>query len=188
MAVHINSREATIEDLYRVFETNKAEIVNGEIRLMSPTGWLPGRASGRIYSSLDDHERATSSGRAFPDNVGFEVDLPNRKSFSPDAAWYVGAESGMRFPVGAPRFAAEVRSANDYGVQAERDMAEKRADYFAAGTLVVWDVDLQSDLVIRKYTQAGGPDQAVTVFRQGERADAEPAVPGWTMSVDELFS
>ncbi|MBC8101432.1 MAG: Uma2 family endonuclease, partial [Cytophagales bacterium] len=67
-------QEATIEDLYRVSEQSKAELVNGEIRPMSPTGWLPGRASGRIYRSLDDHERATGAGRAFPDNVGFEVD------------------------------------------------------------------------------------------------------------------
>jgi len=49
---------------------------------------------------------------------------------------------GMRFASGAPIFAVEVRSENDYGPAAERAMAAKRADYFACGTLVVWDVDL----------------------------------------------
>jgi hypothetical protein len=34
---------------------------------------------------------------------------------------------------------------------AERAMAEKRADYFAAGTLVVWDVDTLKDHVVRAY-------------------------------------
>jgi hypothetical protein len=51
------------------------------------------------------------------DNFGFLVDLPNRQSFSPDAAW----------------------------VHASR------------------------------------------IFRQGELADAEPAVPGWRFAVDDLF-
>ena len=46
----------------------------------------------------------------------------------------------MRFIEGSPDFAAEVRSENDYGDDAELEMAEKRADYFAAGTQVVWDV------------------------------------------------
>ncbi|PYS61772.1 MAG: Uma2 family endonuclease, partial [Acidobacteria bacterium] len=65
-------------------------------------------------------------------------------------------------------------------------MAAKRADYFAAGTLVVWDVDLLSPDVIKSYN-AGDPETPKT-FRRGEIADAEPAVPGWRISVDELFS
>lgn len=73
----------------------------------------------------------------------------------------------------------------DYGPAAEKAMAAKRADYFAAGTLVVWDVDLFSEDVVRKYS-ATTPDQP-TIFRKGEIADAEPAMPGWTMKVDELF-
>lgn len=42
---------ATIEDLYKV--EGKAELVNGEIVLMSPTGGVPGRAGGKIYRRLD---------------------------------------------------------------------------------------------------------------------------------------
>lgn len=64
-------------------------------------------------------------------------------------------------------------------------MADKRADYFAAGTHVVWDVDLLSDEIVRKYL-AENP-QSPLVFRRGEMADTEPAVPGWTMPVVELF-
>ena len=64
-------------------------------------------------------------------------------------------------------------------------MAKKRADYFAAGTLVVWDVDLLSDDVVRVY-RTSEPESA-TIYRRGEIAEAEPAVPGWTMAVDDLF-
>ncbi len=91
----------------------------------------------------------------------------------------------MRFFEGAPVFAVEVRSEGDYGPRAEADIAEKRADYFAAGTLVVWDVDLLADDVVRVY-RSTDPEHP-TVYRRGETAEAEPAVPGWSMAVDDLF-
>ena len=174
---------ATIEDLYKI--EGKAELVNGEIIEMPLAGEDPGFASLKIASRLLHYTEQTGRGRAFADGVGFEVDLPHRKAFSPDAAYHLGPRRGMRFAQGAPVFAVEVRSEHDYGPAAERAMQEKRADYFAAGTLVVWDVDLQSADVVKSY-KASDPETPV-VFRRGEMADAEPAVPGWRMAVDELF-
>jgi len=165
----------------------KAEIVNGEIVKMSPTGWRPGRASVRICNSLLAIEHV-AKGFASPDNVGFIVDLSNRKSFSPDAAFKLGvppSEGDLNFVQGAPDFATEIRSENDYGPAAEKAMADKRADYFAAGTKVVWDVDLLSEDVVRVYRAEKPTDP--TTYRRGQQAEAEPAVPGWTMPVDELF-
>lgn len=175
--------EATIEDLYKIKQ--KAEIVNGEIILMSPTGSLPGYAGDEIFSSLRQYGKLKNFGRAVSDNKAFVVNLPHRKSFSPDAAFYVGPDSGMKFYQGAPVFAVEVRSEGDYGPRAERAMAAKRADYFAAGTLVVWDVDLLSENVVRVYRTTN--PETPTIYRRGEIAEAEPAVPGWTMAVDDLF-
>ena len=177
---------ATIQDLYELPDHAKAELVDGELIVMSPTGFDPSRAAAEIYVSLRAYERRTKQGFALPDNAGFVVHLPNRQSFSPDAAFFIGKPSGMKFLDGAPIFAAEVRSDGDYGVNAERAMARKRADYFAAGTLVVWDVDLLHAATITSY-RADAPDQPL-VFRVGDIAHAEPAVPGWTMPVDDLFT
>ena len=178
--------EASIDDLYEV--PGKAELVNGEILLMSHTGAKPGRAALRITYRLIQHEQV-GVGYAFGDNVGFIVNLSHRRSFSPDAAWYTGDAddlSSMKFLPGAPAFAVEVRSENDYGPKAERDILDKIADYFAAGTQTVWDVDLKSPDLIRKYTPAS--PATPFVFRAGDIADAEPAVPGWTMPVDDLLA
>src|SRR5437763_8284576 len=153
---------ATIEDLYKVPDNAKAEIVNGELILISPTGDLPNRAAGAIYISLRQYEPKAKRGRAYADNAGFKVNLPHRESFSPDAAFYTGQPTGMKFLEGAPVFAVEVRSENDYGPKAERAIAEKRRDYFAAGALCVWDVDMQSPDVIKAY-HASNPD-APTIF------------------------
>lgn len=181
-------QRATMEDLYNVPDNGKAEIVNGELVRMSPTGAKPGRGALKIVISLAQHEEQHGGGYAFGDNVGFIVHLPNRDSFSPDAAWYVGAledVESMKFLEGAPAFAVEVRSENDYGPAAEVAIADKIRDYFAAGTQVVWDVDLRGNEVVKVY-RATDPDNP-TVYRRGDIAEAEPAVPGWRMPVDRLF-
>ena len=174
--------EATEEDLARV--PGKAEIVNGRIVRMSPAGGLHHEAGLEIVASLREYARATKTGRAAGDNAAFMVDLPNRKSFSPDAAYH-NRPLTKKFFQGAPLFAVEIRSRRDRGPAGELRIAEKRADYFAAGTLMVWDVDLKSEDVVRSY--AVGTPHDPTVFRRGEIASAEPAVPGWSMPVDDLF-
>ncbi|MCA1616345.1 MAG: Uma2 family endonuclease [Acidobacteria bacterium] len=135
--------EATIDGLYKV--KTKAEIVNGEIVHMSPTGNLPNYAAGEVFVSLRAYVKERKGGRAISDNAAFVVNLPHRKSFSPDAAFYVGPDPGMKF----------------------------------------FEVDLLGEDVVRSYS-ADAPDRP-RVFRRGETADAEPAVPGWSMPVNDLF-
>lgn len=175
--------QATVDDLYHV--EGKAELVNGELVRMAATGHLPNIAAGEIFASLREYRRRRRQGYVFTDNAGFLVNLPNRRSFSPDVAYFTGKPAGMKFLEGAPVFAAEVCSEDDYGPDAERAMATKRRDYFAAGTLVVWDVDLLSEDVVRVY-RASQPLEPV-IYRRGDLSEAEPAVPGWTMPVDDLF-
>jgi Uma2 family endonuclease len=179
--------DAVIEALYNIPENGKAEIIDGEVIRLSPTGAGPGRAAGRIASDLSHHEDGHGGGYAFGGNVGFLVNLPGRKSFSPDAAWYTGPlpSEDLDFLPGAPAFAVEVRSKNDYGPKAERAIAQKIADYFAAGTQVVWDVDLLGIDIIRSYRAS--VQNTPLVFRRDDTADAEPAIPGWTMPVNTLF-
>ena len=174
--------EQLIAELYKI--PGKAEIVDGRILMMSPTGDMPSSAGLAIAVSLRQYAKRFG-GRAYMDNAAFLVQLPNRKSFSPDASYYTGPRARMKFLPQAPLFAAEVRSEGDYGPAAERQMAAKRADYFAAGTKVVWDVDLLSDDIVRVY-RVDSPEQS-RVYRRGDSAEAEPAVPGWTFPVDELF-
>jgi Uma2 family endonuclease len=173
-------REATLEDLYAV--EGKAELVDGRLELLPMTGGAHGNAVANIVTSLKLHQRVFGGGRPFGDNVGYV--LGPRRSLAPDASWHVGSW-GPRLMEGAPAFAVEVRSEEDYGLAAERRMGAKRGVYFEAGTQVVWDVDVLRERLIRVY-RAADPDHAL-LYRMGEIADAEPAVPGWRFTVDELF-
>jgi Uma2 family endonuclease len=182
----VQHAKATLDDLYRTPE--KAELIGGRIVKYMATGRKPNRVASRIFRSLDDHATSVKIGEAYTDNIGFAIPiLPSgRESFSPDASYYRGPfpQNEMRFIEGAPHFAAEVRSESDYTPSAEVEMADKRVDYFQAGTQVVWDVDTEAECI--HVYRSSDPDHPVT-FRRGDIVDAEPAVPGWRVAVDWIF-
>lgn len=183
----VQTQRATLDDLYRY--EGKAELIGGRIVPHMATGRRPNRVAARIFRSLDDYATQAGVGEAYTDNMGFAVPmLPSgRESFSPDASYYSGPfpANPMRFINGPPTLAVEVRSENDYLPSAEDEMADKRADYFAAGTEVVWDVDTVNECV--NVYRRSDPTRAVT-YRRGQDAEAEPAVPGWKVAVDWIFA
>jgi Uma2 family endonuclease len=154
-----------------------------------PTGHLPNLVAGRIFRRLAGHVDALGRGVVYTDNMGFAVSelSSGRQSFSPDVSYYLGPlpSNRMRFVEGPPTFAVEVRSEGDHGRSAEAEMAAKRADYFEAGTQVVWDVDPIAGHV--HVYRASAPDHPES-FSRGHEVDAEPAVPGWRVAVDWIFA
>jgi Uma2 family endonuclease len=178
---------ATIDDLYRV--EGRAELIGGRIVHLPSLGHCPARLAFEIAVSLHEYAKNTGKGVAFAGGIAYDLGPPRsngRQSFSPNASYYVGPPPAnrMRFIEGTPTFAVEVRSENDYGDAAEIEMEAKRADYFEAGTLVVWDVDPVAKTIASYRGDASNP---IAVYGPGQVADAEPAVPGWQLVVDDLF-
>ena len=64
MATQASTAEL-VAALYRA--AGKAEIVGGEIVVMSPAGGLHSRASGNVFLSLRAYERRAGLGRAYGD-------------------------------------------------------------------------------------------------------------------------
>lgn len=182
----LQTRAATPDDLLSA--EGKVELIGGRLVEFPMAGDRPGEVAGEIYAMLREFVRRIGRGVARPDGVDFVVRrLPSgRESFRPDASYHLGPRPAnrMRFFSGAPTFAVEVRSEHDYGTAAEREFADKRADYFAAGTVAVWDVDPLEEVV--RLHRAADSVRPVE-FRRGDVAHAEPAVPGWTMKVDDVF-
>src|SRR4051794_15625652 len=178
---------ATLDDLYRT--EGKAELIGGRIVQYMATGIRPSEVASNIFVSLRQYARQTGRGRAFNDNLGYAIPqlLSGRESFSPDASYYDGPfpANRMRFVEGPPTFAVEVRSENDYGPPPEAEIAAKRADYFAPRAQIVWGGDPLAETVTAY--SATSPTQ-LTVYRIGDTANEEPAVPGWRLAVRDLFS
>src|SRR5260370_40255101 len=101
--------EATIDNLYALPSDQKAEIVNGEIVLMSPTGAAPSYAAAEIFASLREHSRRTKSGLAVSGNAELIVNLSNRNHLHTDVAVHVGWWTMLNVIVGAARFTVAVR-------------------------------------------------------------------------------
>lgn len=178
-------RRATIADLYRT--EGKAELIDGRIILYPPKGRASCRAKGNILYSIHDYAEKTGEGEANTGSLGYVVPpLPNgRESFCADTSYYRGPlpDDPWSFIYGPPTFAVEVRGEPDYGPIADAERADKREDYFQAGTLAVWDVDpIAETITVYRRTQPS------VVFQRGQTADAEPAVPGWRIAVDDIFS
>ena len=154
---------------------------------MSPSGFAHLRIVGLIFDSLQKYRKKVGYGFAFSDGGGFLCQLPHRQSFSPDCGFYVGAlpANASDFLPQPPLLAVEIRSKHDYGPRAEKAMAAKRADYFAAGTKAVWDVDPDGPVYVRLYL-AEGQEPAIE-FRRDDIAHAEPVLPGWRLAVSEII-
>jgi Uma2 family endonuclease len=177
-----------LDDLYAV--EGKAELIAGRIVRFMPSGDAPSQAAFEIAVRLREYAQTSKSGKAYADGVGYALTRPltsGRQSFCPDSSYYVGnrPKNRMRFIDGVPALAVEVRSEGDYGEAAESRLADKRADYFEAGTQIVWDVDpLARTIAVYRSTAPDRPD----VFFAGQAADAEPALPGLRVLVDEVFA
>ena len=78
----------------------------------------------------------------------------------------------------APDLAIEVLSQGNTA----KEMAIKRREYFNAGVLRVWEVDPKK----RSITVYLRPDHG-EVFREGQVVDGGPVLPGFKLSVSELF-
>lgn len=179
---------ATLDDLYRV--EGKAELIDVRIVEIIASGDLPGSVALEVTVRLREYTRKTGIGRAYGDNVGFALPAPldsGRESFCPDAAFVLDTTRPrtMRFLDGPPDLAIEVRSEGDYGPAAEQEMADKRQDYFQAGTRLVWDVDPIAECIT--LYSASGSATTGTTFHRGQTANAEPVLPGWTVDVHALF-
>ena len=184
----VRPQPATLDDLYRV--EGKAELIGGRIVHYMASGDLPSVIAFEIAVCLRQYAQQVRTGTAYADGIGYAMIPPlssGRQSFSPDASYYVGPhpKNRMRFIEAAPLFAIEVRSEDDYGPAAELEMAAKRSDYFEAGTQVVWDVDPVAGTIA---SYVPGTPQNPQVFQRGDLAHAEPALPGWTLRVDDIFT
>ena len=177
---------ATLEDLQGT--PGKAELIGGRIIRYDSSGEQPSRIAGRIFRSIAEYADTSGKGEAFTGNLGYAIPelQSGRKSFSPDVSYYDGPRlESMRFVEGPPTFAVEVRSENDNKPGAEAAIQAKRTDYFQAGAQVVWDVDTLAECI--HVYRATAPSVRVT-YTIGLQADAEPALPGWSVAVGWIFA
>jgi Uma2 family endonuclease len=164
-------------------DESRRELIDGELRMMSPAGNEHGRVAMRLGSLLDQFVRENSLGVVYAAETGFQLTRDPDTVRAPDVA-FVRAEmlksyaEFQGFLPFAPDLAAEVVSANDSFTKIE----EKTLAWLAAGAKLVLIVDPGTCTV-----QAFRGAVQSMLLTEDDELDASDVVPGWRVKVSDIF-
>jgi Uma2 family endonuclease len=181
----IDATQVTAEQLLRMpDDSQRRELVRGELRVMSPAGFRHGRVTATVGGLLFDHVRQTGSGVALGAETGFVLARDPDTVRAPDAAFISGKRAEevgdtAKYWPGAPDFAVEVVSPED----SFHEVQEKAREWLAAGTIVVLVLD-PAERTATVYRANGD----ARVHSAGDTLDLTAAVHDFTVSVTALFA
>ena len=174
----------TADDLLKLPDDSfRYELVQGELRRMSPAGHRHGRLVLNITTPLDQHVRTHNLGAVYAAETGFQLSTDPDTIRVADVAFVrqervdaVGDTDGY-WP-GAPDLAVEVVSPNDLYTEVE----EKVIDWLDAGTRMVVIVNprKRSVTVYRSRSE-------IALLAEDAMLDGADVVTGWHIAVSALF-
>ncbi|HEU0079432.1 MAG TPA: Uma2 family endonuclease [Longimicrobiaceae bacterium] len=185
MSTQIKDRPVTADELLRMPDDGfRYELVQGEIRKMTPAGGQHGRIALKIGSSLLQHVEERQLGAAYGAETGFKlatnpdtVRAPDLAFLSRERAEAVGEVQG--YVPGAPDLAVEVVSPGDtYG-----EVEEKVLEWLDAGTRMVVVVNPRRRTAVVYHSR-----DDIHVLSDEDVLDGGDVVPGWTLPVKSLFA
>jgi Uma2 family endonuclease len=175
-------RLVTAEELSNYPDPRRYELVRGVPRVCEPPGGVHGRLAIKLGARLDEHAVRFGLGTVLvetgyvleraPDTVrGPDVSFVSSNRLPPDRI-------PEQFIPGPPDLVVEIISPGDRWSEIE----EKVADYLAGGTRLIWAVDPRARRVTVRY-----PHRPPRVLSDHEVLDGEDVVPGFTLTLTELF-
>jgi Uma2 family endonuclease len=174
----------TAEQLLAMPDDGKRyELIQGELRMMSPIGGRHGRLAHNLGLLLGAHVRQADLGVVYAAETGFLLSRSPDTVCAPDVAFVVAErfrqiEDEIGFVPIAPDLVGEVISPSDTFSEVE----EKALAWLAAGTRIVLLVD-PGTRTLHVYR---APDNIV-VLQEDDSLDASDVVAGWRLSVAALL-
>lgn len=179
------SRTMTADELLALPEDGiRRELVEGELREMTPAGRKHGRIAMNVSTPLDQHVRSRGLGEVYAAETGFRLARDPDTVRAPDVSFVRTARLGAggdenAFFDGAPDLALEVVSPSDRYAT----VLEKVRDYIDAGTPCAIVVDPSSRTVTVYRSRSD-----VAVLGDGDTLKVDDVVPGWTLPVRDIFA
>lgn len=159
------------------------ELINGELKTMSPSSHDRGRIAMRIGSSIAEFVWRNKLGEAYAAETGFLLATEPDTVLAPDAAFISAkrAREGRNkkgFWVGPPDLAIEVLSPSESGPMVRR----KVGDWLRFGATQVWIVNpkKKSVTIYRSSSES-------TTFTRDETIEADDLLPGYRIAVRDIF-
>ena len=159
------------------------ELVNGELRTMSPGGHQHGKIIIRLTLPIAQHVRVNRLGEVYAAETGFRLKSDPDTVRAPDIAFIirervdaVGETTGY-WP-GAPDLAVEVLSPDDRVSEVE----DKVSEWLAGGSRQVWVVSPK----LRNVTIYSSTIEVV-VLTEKDLLDGGDVLPGFVIAVRDIF-
>jgi Uma2 family endonuclease len=175
------TKPVTADELVAMGDIGRAELVRGEIVMMSPAGFEHGRIAaklGRVIGTFVDQHQL---GVVLAAETGFTIEHAPDSVLAPDVAFVVSARNvaTSRYFDGAPDVAIEVMSPSDTWSQVNA----KVDAWLSAGCRSCWVVDPETRTVTIHRTP-----NVVVRLKPGDTISDEPVLPGFAFAVDAVFS
>ncbi len=179
---HVQEKLITGEELLEMGDIGPAELIDGRIVLMSPTGGEHGYLEQTLSSRLDQFVRARKVGWVLSGEVGIYIRRNPDRIRAADVAVVSREPSPLRALRGyltfAPILVVEIVSPSDRW----DDIRQKIEDYFSIGVERVWicEPELQDILVFRSPLE-------FTKIQSDEILRGEGILSGFELRLAELF-
>ncbi len=174
----------TAEDLFDMPKDGyRYELVEGVLRKMSPAGGEHGAIGLSLGARLITHVRKNLLGMAYGPDTGFKIRTNPDTVLVPDIAFVVedriqSLSDDRKYLPFAPDLAIEVLSPGD----PVRQAILKANEWLSAGTRAVILIDPRT-----KSVSVYRPAEAVTLLTELDVLQVSDIVPGWSISVAEIF-
>jgi Uma2 family endonuclease len=173
----------TGDELYRMGDLGRTELVKGEIVRMSPTGFTHGRIENRIGRVLGNFVLKQALGEVVSGEVGIYTGRNPDTVRAADVAFIsnerMAQVKSKSYLDVAPELVVEVMSPDD----AWSDLMEKLDEYFTCGVKTVWVADPRTRQVYAYHSVTN-----VERFTEKDTLTGGTVLPGFSMSVAELFA
>ena len=182
-AVAVPPPPVTADELLRMPDDGlRRELVDGELRVMTPAGAEHGAVAASVLVSLGHHVRTHGLGRVFAAETGFRLGSNPDTVLAPDAAFVsserMGPSVGKGYRSGAPDLVVEVVSPRDASAEVEAKVLR----WVAAGCRMVVVVN-----PARRAATVHCASAEVLRLTGDDEVDGGDVVPGWRLPLRELF-
>jgi Uma2 family endonuclease len=159
------------------------ELVRGELRRMTPSGYTHGVIVANLTVPVGQWVRSHALGQVCGAETGFRIARSPDTVRAPDISFIRQARRGSEpwpegFFEGAPDLAVEVPSPSDTAV----DVEEKIDEWLNAGCAVVWVVNPR-----RRSVSVHLPEGLVRVLIEDDTIDGGELLPGFALPVADIF-
>ena len=177
------SPPVTGDELYRMGELGRTELVKGEIVRMSPTGFTHGYIESNFAAVLKAFVQQQKTGRVSSGEVGIYTGRNPDTVRAADVAFIsnerLAQVKSKSYLDVAPELVVEILSPDD----AWSDLMEKLDEYFACGVKVVWVADPRTQQVYVYHAVT-----SVERFTAKDTLIGGDMLPGFSVPVVELFA